>query len=197
MTGNDQQRQELIDRFSLNRVVKSPSVFDMAKLRWVNGQVRAPARSVNLSVGASLSEGSSEPNHSFPSSPPNPQSTTTQPNPTDPFTPPLLLFLPPNNPLTQHLRAMPDAELVPLVAARLEADGLAKAGAEGAAFVAFATQVAKGSMELVNDATKIVGDVLTYPVRVCWCVCWPAGPPWTGQSGEGKRSKSSTRDEIS
>jgi hypothetical protein len=63
---------------------------------------------------------------------------------------------------------MPDAELVPLVASRLEADGLAKAGAEGAAFVAFATQVAKGSMELVNDATKIVGDVLTYPVRF-WC----------------------------
>lgn len=78
---------------------------------------------------------------------------------------------------------MPDAELVPLVAARLEADGLAKPGSEGAAFVAFATQVAKGSMELVNDATKIVGDVLTYPVRVAfvyggWLLVWCGGGWW-------------------
>lgn len=31
-------REELIDVFNLNRVVKSPSVFDMEKLRWVNSQ---------------------------------------------------------------------------------------------------------------------------------------------------------------
>jgi len=31
-------RDELIDAFDLNRVVKSPSVFDMEKLRWVNSQ---------------------------------------------------------------------------------------------------------------------------------------------------------------
>jgi len=31
-------RDELIDAFDLNRVVKSPSVFDMEKLRWVNQQ---------------------------------------------------------------------------------------------------------------------------------------------------------------
>jgi glutamyl-tRNA synthetase len=95
-------RQELIDRFSLNRVVKSPSVFDMAKLRWVNGQ---------------------------------------------------------------HLRALPDENLVPLVGACLEEEGMVKVGAEGAAFVSYATQVAKGSMELVNDAATIVGDVLTYPLE--------------------------------
>lgn len=96
-------RAELIKKFSLNRVVKSPSVFDMAKLRWVNGQ---------------------------------------------------------------HLRALSDEELVPLVEAQLVQAGLAKEGAgeEGKAFVLYATQVAKGSMELVNDATTIVGDVLTYPL---------------------------------
>ncbi len=60
---------------------------------------------------------------------------------------------------------MPDDKLVPLVAARLAEDGLAKPGGAADAFVAYATQVAKGSMELVNDASKIVGDVLTYPVR--------------------------------
>jgi len=96
-------RAELIKKFSLNRVVKSPSVFDMAKLRWVNGQ---------------------------------------------------------------HLRALSDEELVPLVEAQLVQAGLAKEGAgeEGKAFVLYATQMAKGSMELVNDATTIVGDVLTYPL---------------------------------
>jgi glutamyl-tRNA synthetase len=31
-------REDLIDAFDLNRVVKSPSVFDMEKLRWVNQQ---------------------------------------------------------------------------------------------------------------------------------------------------------------
>ena len=31
-------REELIDAFELNRVVKSPSVFDMDKLKWVNSQ---------------------------------------------------------------------------------------------------------------------------------------------------------------
>jgi glutamyl-tRNA synthetase len=31
-------REELIDAFDLNRVVKSPSVFDVEKLKWVNGQ---------------------------------------------------------------------------------------------------------------------------------------------------------------
>eukprot|EP00429_Kryptoperidinium_foliaceum_P064595 CAMPEP_0176054196 /NCGR_PEP_ID=MMETSP0120_2-20121206/26964_1 /TAXON_ID=160619 /ORGANISM="Kryptoperidinium foliaceum, Strain CCMP 1326" /LENGTH=869 /DNA_ID=CAMNT_0017387661 /DNA_START=248 /DNA_END=2857 /DNA_ORIENTATION=- len=31
-------REELIDAFELDRVVKSPSVFDMEKLRWVNSQ---------------------------------------------------------------------------------------------------------------------------------------------------------------
>ncbi len=31
-------REELIEIFNLNRVVKSPSVFDMEKLRWVNSQ---------------------------------------------------------------------------------------------------------------------------------------------------------------
>mmetsp|Transcript_17630 Transcript_17630/g.39924 ORF Transcript_17630/g.39924 Transcript_17630/m.39924 type:complete len:343 (-) Transcript_17630:915-1943(-) len=31
-------REELIDAFDINRVVKSPSIFDMAKLRWINGQ---------------------------------------------------------------------------------------------------------------------------------------------------------------
>lgn len=31
-------REDLIDAFDLNRVVKSPSVFDMEKLRWVNSQ---------------------------------------------------------------------------------------------------------------------------------------------------------------
>lgn len=31
-------RDELIDAFELERVVKSPSVFDMEKLKWVNGQ---------------------------------------------------------------------------------------------------------------------------------------------------------------
>eukprot|EP00980_Cylindrotheca_fusiformis_P005665 scaffold1184_cov132-Cylindrotheca_fusiformis.AAC.86 len=31
-------RDELIDAFDLNRVVKSPSVFDMEKLKWVNSQ---------------------------------------------------------------------------------------------------------------------------------------------------------------
>ena len=31
-------RDELIDAFDLNRVVKSPSVFDLEKLKWVNGQ---------------------------------------------------------------------------------------------------------------------------------------------------------------
>ncbi|GAX13173.1 glutamyl-tRNA synthetase [Fistulifera solaris] len=31
-------REELIDAFDLNRVVKSPSVFDIEKLKWVNGQ---------------------------------------------------------------------------------------------------------------------------------------------------------------
>ena len=31
-------RDELIDAFDLNRVVKSPSVFDVEKLKWVNGQ---------------------------------------------------------------------------------------------------------------------------------------------------------------
>jgi len=31
-------REELIDAFEINRVVKSPSVFDMDKLKWVNGQ---------------------------------------------------------------------------------------------------------------------------------------------------------------
>ncbi len=100
--GSEQEvfsRAELIKKFSLNRVVKSPSVFDMAKLRWVNGQ---------------------------------------------------------------HLRALADEELVPLVEARLVEDQVAKAGAT--AFVTYATQVAKGSMELVNDATAIVGDVLTYPL---------------------------------
>lgn len=65
----------------------------------------------------------------------------------------------------QHLRGLPDDKLVPLVAARLAEDGLAKPGGAADAFVAYATQVAKGSMELVNDASKIVGDVLTYPVR--------------------------------
>ena len=29
---------ELTDAFSLDRVTKSPAVFDMKKLRWVNGQ---------------------------------------------------------------------------------------------------------------------------------------------------------------
>merc|ERR1719453_2209536 len=29
---------ELIEAFSLERITKSPAVFDMAKLRWVNGQ---------------------------------------------------------------------------------------------------------------------------------------------------------------
>lgn len=33
-------REELIDAFDVNRIVKSPSVFDMSKLRWVNAQVR-------------------------------------------------------------------------------------------------------------------------------------------------------------
>lgn len=31
-------REELIDAFDVNRVVKSPSIFDMDKLRWVNSQ---------------------------------------------------------------------------------------------------------------------------------------------------------------
>jgi hypothetical protein len=31
--------------------------------------------------------------------------------------------------------------------------------------VEYATTVAKGSMELVNDATTIIADVLSYPVR--------------------------------
>jgi len=31
-------REELVDAFSIDRVVKSPSIFDMAKLRWINGQ---------------------------------------------------------------------------------------------------------------------------------------------------------------
>lgn len=87
---------------------------------------------------------------------------------------------------------MPDAELVPLVATRLEADGIAKPGADGAAFVAFATQVAKGSMELVNDASKIVGDVLTYPVRFFGGMLCPVGWPLLGarvQSREEKRSE--------
>lgn len=39
---------------------------------------------------------------------------------------------------------MPDEQLVPLVAARLEEDGIAKAGADGAEFVAYATQVRFG-----------------------------------------------------
>lgn len=33
-------REELIDAFDVDRIVKSPSVFDMSKLRWVNAQVR-------------------------------------------------------------------------------------------------------------------------------------------------------------
>jgi len=39
--GTDQDiytREELIEAFSLSRVTKSPAVFDMKKLRWVNGQ---------------------------------------------------------------------------------------------------------------------------------------------------------------
>jgi len=39
--GTDQEIytvQELIDAFSLDRVTKSPAVFDMKKLRWINGQ---------------------------------------------------------------------------------------------------------------------------------------------------------------
>ena len=31
-------REELIDAFDVNRVVKSPSIFDMAKLKWINSQ---------------------------------------------------------------------------------------------------------------------------------------------------------------
>ena len=29
---------ELIEAFSLDRITKSPAVFDMKKLRWINGQ---------------------------------------------------------------------------------------------------------------------------------------------------------------
>jgi glutamyl-tRNA synthetase len=36
-------REELIDSFDVDRIVKSPSVFDMTKLLWVNSQVRLPA----------------------------------------------------------------------------------------------------------------------------------------------------------
>ena len=39
--GTDQDiytREQLVDAFSLARVTKSPAVFDMKKLRWVNGQ---------------------------------------------------------------------------------------------------------------------------------------------------------------
>jgi glutamyl-tRNA synthetase len=34
-------REELIEAFDVDRIVKSPSVFDMGKLRWVNAQVSA------------------------------------------------------------------------------------------------------------------------------------------------------------
>ena len=33
-------------------------------------------------------------------------------------------------------------------------------------FVSYATEVAKGSMELLNDVTKIITDVISYPVRI-------------------------------
>lgn len=41
-------RDDLIDAFEVNRIVKSPSVFDMTKLRWVNGQVSYMLPSSNL-----------------------------------------------------------------------------------------------------------------------------------------------------
>jgi glutamyl-tRNA synthetase len=49
---------ELIDAFSLSRVTKSPAVFDMKKLRWINGQhLRAlPADELEVLIGAHLLE---------------------------------------------------------------------------------------------------------------------------------------------
>ena len=41
-------------------------------------------------------------------------------------------------------------------------DGIAKAGA--IEFAHYATTVAKGSMELINDASKTISDCLSYPV---------------------------------
>jgi len=51
-------RQELFEKFSLDRVVKSAAVFDNAKLRWVNGQhLRAlPAAEATPLVAAALRE---------------------------------------------------------------------------------------------------------------------------------------------
>ena len=49
---------ELISAFSLERVTKSPAVFDLAKLRWINGQhLRAlPQPEIASLVGAHLAE---------------------------------------------------------------------------------------------------------------------------------------------
>ena len=53
---------ELISAFDLNRVVKSPAVFDMVKLRWINGQhLRAiPRTEIEALVGDTL-QGGDEP----------------------------------------------------------------------------------------------------------------------------------------
>lgn len=63
--GTDQEvmgRLELIERFSLNRVLKKASVFDPAKLAWLNGQhlSRTPARAL---LGPVLAELGSDREH--------------------------------------------------------------------------------------------------------------------------------------
>lgn len=85
--------------FSINRVTKSPAVFDIKKLNWINGQ---------------------------------------------------------------HLRALPEAERAELVGSHLASAGVAKDA--HSAFAAAASKMVAEKIELVNDASPLVRDVLAYPL---------------------------------
>lgn len=71
---------------------------------------------------------------------------------------------------TQHLRAMSDEELVPLVAARLEEDGLAKSGAEGLEFVQYATQVCWSCGAWTDERASMCGPFVRSFIHLPTCV---------------------------
>jgi glutamyl-tRNA synthetase len=90
---------ELIASFSIDRVTRSPAVFDIKKLNWINGQ---------------------------------------------------------------HLRALPESERAQLVGSHLASAGVARE--PRSAFALAASKMVAEKIELVNDASPLVRDALTYPL---------------------------------